>query len=107
MTVAAEVLVTANHTRVAIGDSVILTCTVLRGNPMIYTLNWLHEDIPISSTTSSESSSTLHILVEQTQDSGVYVCAANNGVGPSMANITIVLNGKYFCEYNQLECKIF
>ena len=106
MTVATEVLVTASHTRVAIGDSVILTCT-LRGNPMIYTVNWLHEDILISTTTSSESSSTLHILIKEEQDSGVYVCAANNSVGPSMASITIVLMGKYFCGYCQLECIIF
>ena len=85
---------TANHTRVAIGDSLTLTCTVLRGNPMIYTFNWLHEGSLISNTTSSESSSTLHILVEQAQESGVYECAANNSVGLGMANITILLKGR-------------
>ena len=97
---------TANHTTVAIGDSVTLTCTVLRGNPTIYTFNWLHEGSIISTTTSSESSSTLHILVEQAQDRGVYVCAANNSVDPGMANITILLIGKNKIGYSQLEGKM-
>ena len=99
MTVAAEVLVTANHIVVAIGDSLTLTCTVVRGNPMIYTFNWHHEGSTISTKTSSESSSTLNILVEHVQNSGVYVCAANNSIGPGVANITIVLIGKCFCGY--------
>ena len=97
---------TASHTRVAIGDSLTLTCTVVRGNPMIYTFNWLHEGSLMSNTTSSQSSSTLHILVEHAQDKGVYVCTANNSVGPGMANITIVLIGKNKIGYRQLEGKM-
>ena len=89
-----EVQLTANQIRVVFGDSVSLNCTVLRGNPTIYTFSWSLNGDSISGFTSSLSSSTFVIGSITEGAIGVYSCRADNTVGMGMDTTNITLGGK-------------
>ena len=98
-----EVNLTAGSTRVAVGDSVTLTCTALLGNPMTYTFSWFHNGMSTSASTAmQQSSSTLNIASITEDDIGVYSCSVNNGFGIGMNNITISLGGNISFEDNKM-----
>ena len=86
-----EVTLTADRTRVRLGDRVTLTCNVTRANPMPTTYTWTHVD---SNTALSETSSTLTFPSITTADIATYRCEGGNVVGTGMDNITITLGGQ-------------
>ena len=79
--------VTATLTRVVVGNSTTLTCTVTRSNPMgSYTYRWVHNNsIPLSETSSML---TVNILTES--NLGVYRCEVTNSAGLSGSNTTTI-----------------
>ena len=93
-TVPPEVEVTATLTRVVVGNSTTLTCTVTRSNPMgSYSYRWVHND----SITLSETSSMLTVSILSESDVGVYCCEVNNSAGLSGNNTTTIeLGGEYW-----------
>ena len=92
-TVPPEVEVTAALTRVVVGNSTLLTCTVTRSNPMgSYTYRWVHNN----SITLSENSSMLTVSILTESNLGVYRCEVTNSAGLSGSNTTTIeLGGEY------------
>ena len=92
-TVPPEVEVTATLTRVVMGNSTNLTCTVTRSNPMGYTYRWVHND---SITPLNETSNMLNVSILAESDVGVYRCEVTNSAGLSGSNTTTIeLGGEY------------
>ena len=89
-----EVEVTATLTRVVVGNSTTLTCTVTRGNPMgSYAYRWVHND----SITLSETSNMLTVSIMTESNLGVYRCEVTDSVGLSGSNTTTIeLGGEYW-----------
>ena len=89
-TVPPEVEVTATLTRVAVGNTTTLTCTVNRSNPMGgYTYRWVHND----SITLSENGSMLTVSVLSESNFGVYRCEVTNSAGLSGSKMTTIGHG--------------
>ena len=88
-----EVEVTATLTRVVVGNSTTLTCTVTRSNPMgSYTYRWVHNN----SITLSETSNMLTVSILTESNLGVYRCEVTNSAGLSGSNTTTIeRRGKY------------
>ena len=93
-TVPPEVEVTATLTRVVVGNSTTLTCTVTRSNPMgSYTYTWMHNNSMIP----GETSSMLTVSVLTESDVGVYRCEVTNSAGLSGSNTAAIeLGGEYW-----------
>ena len=93
-TVPPEVQVTATPTRVVVGNSTTLTCTVTRSNPMgSYTYRWVHNN----SITLSETSSMLTVNIVMESNLGTYLCEVTNSAGLSgNGTTTIELGGEYW-----------
>ena len=91
--VSPEVEVTATLTRVVVGNSTTLTCTVTRSNPMgSYTYTWMHNNSMIP----GETSGMLTVNVQTESDVGVYRCEVINSAGLSGSNTTTIeLGGEY------------
>ena len=89
-----EVEVIATLTRVVVGNSTTLSCTVTRSNPMGgYTYRWVHNNSIIL----SETSSILNVSIQTESNLGVYRCEVNNSVGLSGSNTTTIeLGGEYW-----------
>ena len=89
-----EVEVTATLTRVVVGNSTNLTCTVTRSNPVgSYTYTWMHNNSMLPGETSNML--TVSILTES--DVGVYHCEVTNSAGLTGSNTTnIELGGEYW-----------
>ena len=86
-TVPPEVEVTVTLTRVVVGNSTNLTCTVIRSNPIgSYTYRWMHND----SITLSETSNMLIISILTESNLGVYRCKVTNSAGLSGSNTTTI-----------------
>ena len=86
-TVPPEVEVTATLTRVVVGNSTTLTCTVTRSVPMgSYTYRWVHNN----SITLRETSSMLTVSILTESDVGVYRCEVTNSVGLTGSNTTTI-----------------
>ena len=86
-TVPPEVEVTATLTRVAVGNSTTLTCTVSRSIPVdSYTYKWVHNN----SITLSENSSMLTINVLSESDFGTYRCEVTNSAGLSGSKMAAI-----------------
>ena len=82
-----EVQVTATLTRVVVGNSTTLTCTVTRSNPMgSYTYRWVHNN----SITLSETSSMLTVNIMTESNLGTYRCEVTNSAGLSGSNTTTI-----------------
>ena len=88
-----EVQVTATLTRVVVGNSTTLTCTVTRSNPMgSYTYRWVHNN---SITLTGETSSMLTVTITTESNLGTYRCEVTNSAGLSgIDTITIELGGE-------------
>ena len=87
-----EVDLTADRTRVSIGDMVILTCNVTRANPALITdYTWTNVN---TSGVSSETSDTLTLPSITVADLVTYRCEATNAAGTGMDTITIELGGQ-------------
>ena len=87
--------VTATLTRVVVGNSTTLTCTVTRSNPMgSYTYRWVHNN---SITLPGETSSMLTVSIMTESNLGVYCCEVTNSAGLSGSNTTTIeLGGEYW-----------
>ena len=93
-----EVQVTVTLTRVVVGNSTTLTCTVTRSNPMgSYTYRWVHNN----SITLSETSSMLTVNIMTESTVGTYRCEVTNSAGLSGNDTTTIeLGGE--CWYSPL-----
>ena len=82
-----EVEVTVTLTRVVVGNSTTLTCTVTRSNPMgSYTYRWMHNN----SISLGETSNTLTVSILTGSDIGVYHCEVTNSARLSGSNSTTI-----------------
>ena len=90
-----EVEVTATLTRVVVGNSTTLTCTVTRSIPMgSYTYTWVHNNFIILP---GETSSILTVSILTESNVGVYHCEVTNSAGLSGSNTTTIeLGGEYW-----------
>ena len=86
-----EVELTADATRVGLGDMVTLTCSVVRANPPSVTYTWTNVN---TNTILSETSSTLILSSISMADIATYRCEATNAAGTGMDTIAIELGGQ-------------
>ncbi len=88
-TVVPVVEITATNTLVSLGDDVIITCSVLRGNPTYssYTIT----NINTGNTTTGP---TLTLTGIKMTDIGTYRCDVTNLAGTGSASVTIELGGE-------------
>ena len=86
--------VTATLTRVVVGNSTTLTCTVTRSNPMgNYTYRWVYNN----SITLSETTNMLTVSIMTESDVGIYRCEVNNSADLTGSNTTTIdLGSKYW-----------
>ncbi len=89
-TVVPVVEITATNTLVSLGDDVIISCSVLRGNPSNY--NYTITNINTGSKTTTGPTLTL-TGIEMT-DIGTYRCDVTNLAGTGSASVTIELGGE-------------
>ena len=82
---------TANQLVVGDGGTLILTCSVTRGNPMSYTYVWTHVG---GAGILAETSDTLILSGFTMSDMGMYRCEVTNDVGTGMDSITIEFGGQ-------------
>ena len=82
---------TANQLVVGGGGTLILMCSVTRGNPMSYAYVWTHVG---GAGTLAEISDTLTLSGFTMSDVGMYRCEVTNAVGTGMDSITIELGGQ-------------
>jgi len=91
-----EVQVTATLTRVVVGNSTTLTCTVTRSNPMgSYTYRWVHNNsITLSETSSMLSTDMLTVNILMGSNVGTYRCEVTNSAGLSGNDTTTIELGE-------------
>ena len=96
-TVAPEVDVSATSTRIAVGQSTTLTCTISRSNPSDYTVEWSSTNTNDVTTTLAETGETLVVTDIADNEFGTYTCNVTNSADLSgSANITIEEGGEEF-----------
>ena len=96
-TVAPEVDVSATSTRIAVGQSTTLTCSISRSNPSNYTIEWSLTNTNDVTTTLAEAGETLVVTDIADDEFGTYTCNVTNSADLSgSANITIEEGGKEF-----------
>ena len=89
-TVPPELSISATSTRIAIGQSTNLTCTISRSVPIDPTIEWTMADLNNITTTLNETGMTLMIINITEDEFGDYTCTAINSAGLSGSdNITI------------------
>lgn len=79
--------VTADLDRVDASNLANLTCSVIRGSPMIYSYTWSHEGRVILNETSN--------ILTGVGRPGTYMCEVTNEVGVGMDNIFLNFTGEY------------
>ena len=92
-----QVVVDINQINSSDGNMIKMTCTVLRGNPMIYTFSWTFDN----GTDSVYLDCTLSVLIFTkftSKQFGTYSCIVSNGAGTGIGNATIINSDE--------ECKI-
>ena len=91
-TVPPQVQVTVTLTRVMVGNSTTLTCTVTRSNPMgSYTYRWVHNNsITLSETSSMLSTDMLNVNILMESNVGTYRCEVTNSAGLSGSTTTTI-----------------
>ena len=87
LAVVPEVNITANHDRVDALNPATLTCSVIRGSPMIYSYRWFYEGSVISNETSA--------ILTGVGRFGTYMCKVTNEVGVGMDIIFLNFSGEY------------
>ena len=86
------VKVTADPTSVLLGDSVVLECNVIRGNPSKYNYTWRNSDGVLS----TGINSTWFIASVNDSDIDTYTCEVENSVGQrGQDSIAIRFGSKY------------
>ena len=90
ITVPPELTVSATSTRIALGQSTDLMCSISRNVPADFTIEWTLTDGDGATTTLNETGETL-VLSDITEDGfGAYTCTATNSAGLSgSGNVTI------------------
>ena len=90
-----EVSVSATRSRILVGHSTNITCSISRTEPTDYTIEWTLTDTSGTITTLAETGETL-VLTAITEDGfGTYTCNVTNSAGLSgSANITIEEGGE-------------
>ncbi len=81
--------ITATNTLVSLGDNVIITCSVQRGNPSNY--NYTITNINTGNTTTGPTFTLTGIEIT---DVGTYRCDVTNIAGTGSTNVTIELGGE-------------
>ena len=95
LTVPPEVTVTATSSRIALGQSTNLTCSITRSVPSNYTIEWTLTNIDDVTTTLSDTEESLAITDIAEDAFGTYTCTVTNSAGLSgSANITIEQGGR-------------
>ena len=89
-----EVQLTASPQAVLLGGSTMLTCSIIRANPMHYNFTWTRGDGP---TTFTETGNTLTLSNVTESDLGVYRCTVTNTAGTGSG--TVVLEQGSTCKY--------
>ena len=89
-TVIPIVEVSSHRTSVGPGCDAILTCTVTRAHPMVYTYSWTHR----GTTLTNQTSAVLIVPSFSARDVGNYSCRVRNDAGVGMGSITIQLGGE-------------
>ena len=90
--------VTATSSRIALGQSTDLTCSITRSVPSNYTIEWTLTNTDDVTTTLSDTEETLVITDIAEDEFGVYICTVTNSANLSgSANITIEQGGKKHC----------
>ena len=78
-TVPPEVSVTATQTRIAVGQSTTLTCSIAASNPDVSTISWSFTDTSGATTIlSGETGQTLQLSDIAEDEFGTYTCTATN-----------------------------
>ena len=85
-------IVATPQERIALGQSVTLTCNVTKANPMVFTYEWTFED---TGTTLSETSETLTLSNIMASQFGTYTCDVTNDAGTGSDTVTIEEGGKF------------
>ena len=80
------------RTRIALGQSVTLTCNVTKANPTAFTYEWTLEG---TGTLPSETSETLTLSNIMASQFGTYRCDVTNAAGTGSDTITIEEGGKF------------
>ncbi len=83
-----------NRPRVRLGETVTLTCTVVRGNPPSYSFQWYHNGVPINSTSETSTTSTLVIDSVMESNTGTYECSFTNMAGTESQSVDISIGRK-------------
>ena len=79
LTVPPEVSVTATQTRIAVGQSTTLTCSIDASNPDVSTISWSFTDTSGATTIlSGETGQTLQLSDIAENEFGTYICNATN-----------------------------
>ena len=91
LTVPSEVSVTATQTRIAVGQSTTLTCSIAASNPNDSTISWSFTNTSGATTIlSGETGQTLELSDIAENEFGSYTCTATNSEDLSgTADITI------------------
>ena len=98
LTVPPEVTVTATSSRIALGQSTDLTCSITRSVPSNYTIEWILTNTDDVTTTLSDTEETLVITDITENEFGVYTCTVTNLADlTGSANITIEQGGRKHC----------
>ena len=79
LTVPPEVSVTATQTRIAVGQSTTLTCSIIASNPDVSTISWSFTNTSGATTIlSGETGQTLQLSDIAEDEFGTYTCNATN-----------------------------
>ena len=89
-----EVQLTASPQAVLLGGSTMLTCSVIRANPMHYNFTWTRGDGP-TTFKFPETGNILTLSAVTESDLGVYRCRVNNTAGKGSGTIVLEQGSKY------------
>ena len=91
-TVPPEVFVSATSSRIAVGQSTNITCSITRSVPSDYTIEWTLSSTSDVTTTLNEAGETLMLTDIAENEFGIYTCTATNTADLSgSANTTVTI----------------
>ena len=89
-----------DRSRVAVGESVTITCEVISGgNPSSNSFMWYLNNSLITPNTTTLTSSSINLPAVMESDIGTYTCRVTNDVGKGNNRISIAFGGEYM-HYN-------
>ena len=92
-TVPPEVYVSATSSRIAIGQSTTLTCSITRSVPSDYTIEWTLTNTNDVTTTLTETGETLILTNIAENEFGTYTCTVTNAANLSHSANTAIEQG--------------